>query len=198
MKFSISEKFRWWLFKMRYSAHLNIKGRVLLKGNMPTIKLPGNSKIKLANNVVLNSDFKNSNTALAYRCALLCGYEGVITIGENSQLNGVSVTAYEKVTIGRNCQIASATFIADTDFHPVNAEIRDLQVSGYEIDHKHVAKKEIMIGDNVWIGWGAIILKGVTIGDNAIIAAGSVVISDIPANCLAAGNPATVKKNYDL
>jgi acetyltransferase-like isoleucine patch superfamily enzyme len=56
--------------------------------------------------------------------------------------------------------------------------------------------KEIIIDDNVWIGWGCIILKGIKIGDNTIIAAGSVVLKDIPANSLAAGNPAIVKKNY--
>ena len=67
---------------------------------------------------------------------------------------------------------------------------------GHKIDHANVAKKEINIGNNVWIGWGSIILKGVTIGDNSIIAAGSVVISSIPANCLAAGNPAVVKKIF--
>ncbi len=52
----------------------------------------------------------------------------------------------------------------------------------------------VTIGNDVWIGYGCIVLPGVNIGDNAIIGAGSVVTKDIPANCMAAGNPCTVKK----
>lgn len=59
---------------------------------------------------------------------------------------------------------------------------------------KRVPEQPVEIGNNVWIGVGATILKGVTIGDGAIIAAGSVVTKDIPARCLAAGVPAKVIK----
>ena len=55
-----------------------------------------------------------------------------------------------------------------------------------------------MIGDNVWIGGGAIVLPGVTIGNNAIIGAGSVVTRDIPADTVAAGNPARVLKTLEI
>ena len=109
-------------------------------------------------------------------------------------MNGVSITAYESVTIGENCQIASCTMITDTDFHPVNALVRKRECMGYKINHNEVNKNAVTIGNNVWIGWGCIILKGVTIGDNCIIAAGSVVLKDIPADVLAAGNPASIKK----
>lgn len=59
---------------------------------------------------------------------------------------------------------------------------------------KRVPGQPVEIGNNVWIGVGTTILKGVTIGDGAIIAAGSVVTKDIPARCLAAGVPAKVIK----
>ena len=65
----------------------------------------------------------------------------------------------------------------------------------YKIDYRIVNKKKIKIGNNVWIGWGAIILKGVNIGENSIIAAGAVVVDDIPANSIAAGSPAIVVKS---
>jgi len=194
----VSRKERWksMLFKFVYGNKIQTNGQLRVMGYIPFCKLPGNSKIILGNKVVLNSDFKRSNTALTYRCTLVCGLEGVIEIGDNSQLNGVAITSYKKVKIGKNCQIASSTIIADTDFHPTDPQIREKEVLGQKIDYSNVAKKEINIGNNVWIGWGSIILKGVTIGDNTIIAAGSVVITNIPANCLAAGNPAVVKKMF--
>ena len=62
----------------------------------------------------------------------------------------------------------------------------DSRNSGYEYGI------DITIGDNVWLGGGVIVLPGVTIGDNAVIGAGAVVTKDIPANAIAAGNPAKV------
>lgn len=184
------------LFRFRYGNRVLTDGTVRFLGGLPHVKLPPDARLRLGHKVVLNSDLKNSNTALTYKCKLTCGLHGVIEIGDNSMLNGVSVTAYESVIIGKNCQIASATFISDTDFHPTDPSLREKQVLGHKIDFAQVAKKPVVIGDNVWIGWGCIILKGVHIGDNSIIAAGSVVLSDIPANSLATGNPATVKKTY--
>ena len=67
--------------------------------------------------------------------------------------------------------------------HPLDAERRN---EGYDYG------KPITLGKNVWLGGGCTILSGVTIGDNSIIGAGSVVTKDIPANVIAAGNPARV------
>jgi maltose O-acetyltransferase len=58
-------------------------------------------------------------------------------------------------------------------------------------------RKPITIGDNVFIGWGSIILPGVTIGSNVVVAAGSIVTRDIPDNCVVAGNPAKKIKNIE-
>ncbi|MDB5197686.1 MAG: hypothetical protein JWP88_2057 [Flaviaesturariibacter sp.] len=196
-KVSFREKMKARLLKWKYKNQVELKGDLKILGQMPVFKLPGTSKIILGDRVVLNSDFINSNTALAYRCTFACGLKGILEIGDNTMLNGVSITAYDHVRIGKNCHIASATLISDTDYHPVNPKIREREVLGYKIDFTNVHKKPVTIGSNVWIGWGVVILKGVTIGDNSIIAAGSVVTSDIPANVLAAGNPATVKKTYD-
>jgi acetyltransferase-like isoleucine patch superfamily enzyme len=194
-KAAFSEKVKTILLKWKYKSKFKSNGVVRVLGKLPVLKLPGVSKIVLGSKVVLNSDFKKSNTALTYRCTLVCGFNGVIEIGDNTMLNGVSITAYQKVLIGRNCQISSSTLIADTDFHPLSSKAREKQLLGYKIDHDEVKTQEVIIGNNVWIGWGSTILKGVRIGDNSVIAAGSVVLSDIPSNVLAAGNPAVVKKN---
>jgi acetyltransferase-like isoleucine patch superfamily enzyme len=194
-KVTFTQKWKTKLLKFKFGKQLITDGPVRILGNLPVFKLPGTSKIILGNKVVLNSDSKNSNTALTFNCTFACGLTGIIEIGDNTMLNGVSVTSYNKVVIGKNCQIASSTLISDTDFHPVDPEVRMRECMGYKIDHSLVNKKPVIIGNNVWIGWGSIILKGVNIGDNSIIAAGSVVLNDIPANVIAAGNPAIVKKH---
>ena len=75
-----------------------------------------------------------------------------------------------------------------TATHPVEFEARN---SGIEF------AKEIRIGDNVWIGGGAIINPGVTIGNNSVIGSGSVVTKDIPENVVAAGNPCKIIREID-
>ena len=191
---TIRQKLLSFYLKFKYKNKLLINGPIRILGGLPVFKLPGESKIKLGQKVVLNSDNCKTNTALTYKCTLVCGLNGYINIGDNSMLNGVSITSYLKVNIGSNCQIASCTLITDTDFHPISPEERYKESMGKKIDHNIVNKKEVNIGNNVWIGWGSIILKGVTIGDNSIIAAGSVVVNDIPENVIAGGNPAIVKK----
>jgi acetyltransferase-like isoleucine patch superfamily enzyme len=192
---TFSQKLKTILLRMRCGKHLQSNGYIRIFGNLPSTKTPGTSLIKLGKKVVLNSDARNSNTALTFNCTLVCGLNGVIEIGDNTMLNGVSITAYQKVTIGANCQIASCTLISDTDFHPVDPSIREREACGQKIDFSNVNKSPVVIGNNVWIGWGTTILKGVIIGDNSIIAAGSVVLKDVPANVLYGGNPATFKKD---
>ncbi len=179
--------------------HSNVKiaGNIKILGALPYFKLPRDGKVYFGNNVVLNSDFKNTNTALTNRCKFVTGYTGEIVVGNNTMFNGVCVVSYKSVTIGNNCQIASATLITDTDFHPIDAIEREKQVSGQEFSFDSVKKAEIVIGDNVWICWNCTILKGVVIGNNSIVGAGSVVLSgNYPPNTLIAGNPAKVIKNF--
>lgn len=176
---------------------ITISSTVKILGCMPYFKLPKNGSVVIGENVVLNSDFKNTNTALAYRCKFVTGYDGEISIGDNTMLNGVCVVSYEKVEIGCDCQVASSTIISDTDFHPVDPDIRRKQVRGEQFPFASVGKSKIKIGNNVWVGWNCTILKGVVIGDNSIVAAGSVVLAgSYPAGSLLAGNPAKVIKNY--
>lgn len=128
------------------------------------------------------------------RCAGdLILYEGVgvrvtegakLSIGDHTYLNrSASIDCTQEITIGDYCAISDNVQILDSDFHPItyNGKISTMS-------------KPVHIGNHVWIGRSAIILKGVTIGDGAIIGAGSVVTRDVPARCLAVGNPARVIK----
>lgn len=185
------------LLKKLNKNHVFLDGEVKILGQLPHFKVPKNGKVFFGNNVVLNSDFKNTNTALTYRCKFVTGYDGVIKIGKHTMLNGVCVVSYQKVEIGDECQIASSTIISDTDFHPVDPILRSKQVKGESFPFSSVGKKEIKIGNNVWIGWNCTILKGVEIGDHCIVAAGSVVLAGhYPSGSLIAGNPAKIIKSY--
>src|SRR5689334_13971888 len=99
---TIIEKCKTFLLKIKYGSHLSFKGGVRILGKLPAIKVPGSSRVIFGEKIVLNSDFNNSNTALSYKCTLVCGLNGIIEIGDNTMLNGVAVTAYESVRIGKN------------------------------------------------------------------------------------------------
>lgn len=118
-------------------------------------------------------------------------------IGPNSV-----ITAVNRVEIGKDTAIASGVTIIDNNTHPINpADRRYMRHTPHHSLERHnrfSANAPIIIGENVWIGTKARIQKGVTIGDNAIIAANSVVTKNVPANAIAAGNPAKiVKENID-
>lgn len=92
---------------------------------------------------------------------------------------GVSITCASEVHIGKGCNIAREVVIRDYDGHYIE-----------ELNYR--TAKPVNIGDNVWIGYRAMVLKGVTIGVGSIIAANSVVTKDVPPHCIVAGNPAKI------
>jgi maltose O-acetyltransferase len=107
-----------------------------------------------------------------------------IVIGSrNSFSNNISIIANQAITIGSDCLIGDQVLIIDSDFHAVNPDLRK-QSSG--------PSEPVKIGNNVWLGSRVMILKGVSIGDNSVIGAMSLVRESIPANSIAAGNPARV------
>ncbi|MEM7727330.1 MAG: sugar O-acetyltransferase [Cyanobacteria bacterium P01_A01_bin.45] len=119
-----------------------------------------------------------------------CDYGENIHVGDNFYMNyGCIILDCNTVSIGENVLCAPYVQIYAAH-HPIEPEIR---LSGKELG------TPIEIGNNVWIGGGAIICPGVTIGDNTTIGAGSVVAQDIPPNVIAAGNPCRIirriKKN---
>ncbi|GAB2800273.1 sugar O-acetyltransferase [Streptomyces chlorus] len=115
------------------------------------------------------------------RPPLYVDYGSNITIGARTFVN-YNLTALDvaAIVIGEDCQIGPNVQLL-TPTHPVEPQPRR---------DKLEAAQPITIGDNVWIGGGAIVLPGVTIGDNSVIGAGAVVTKDVPANVIALGNPA--------
>lgn len=122
------------------------------------------------------------NLTLGRGSELQC--RGILTLGDGVFANrGVRVIAVERITIGDRCLFGPYVSILD---HDHDIEQRDKLVT-----------MPVTIGNNVWIGEKAVVLKGVTIGDNSIVGAASVVTRCIPANVVAAGNPATIIKRLD-
>lgn len=130
------------------------------------------------------------------------GEKGHVKIGDFTLLVGVLLTCETSIEIGSHCLISWGTGIADSDFHPVAAAQRRIDAEAlapfYEGKPSRpieaVKSRPVKIGNNVWIGMNAIILKGVTVGDNSVIAAGAVVTKDVPPNTVVAGNPARFAK----
>jgi acetyltransferase-like isoleucine patch superfamily enzyme len=98
---------------------------------------------------------------------------------------GVRISSASEIAIGDNCMVASQVYITDCDWHDIYNRI----AFGRPVP--------VRIEKNVWIGDSALICKGVTLGENSIIGAGAVVVNDVPANVIAAGNPAKVVKHLD-
>lgn len=112
-----------------------------------------------------------------------CDYGTHISVGKNFFANyNCTIIDVAKVTIGDNCQFAPNVSIY-TAGHPIHPAVRNTLYE-YGIS--------VTVGDNVWIGGNSVILPGVTIGDESTIGAGSVVTHDIPARCVAVGNPCRV------
>lgn len=121
-----------------------------------------------------------------------------ITIGDDCGVSASSLRAKERITLGNGVNIGADCIIMDTDAHSLDWRVRAGIATGPDglpvNDGLAAASAPITIGDNVLIGTRCIILKGVTIGPRTIIAAGSIVTRSIPADCIAAGNPARVIK----
>ncbi len=114
---------------------------------------------------------------------------GIIQIGNDTVINGANICTINNITIGERCLIACGVNIMDYNAH--------ISLSYNRLSGGGDIPKAIKIGDNVWIGLNAIILKGTEIGSNSIVAAGSVVKGIFPQFSLIAGNPAILVKLLD-
>lgn len=115
------------------------------------------------------------------------GMDGKITVGNYVLMSpGTTITAADSITIGDNCMFAAGCYIADSDWHGLYNRLRPFRCT-----------KPIVLKNNVWIGHGAKVGKGVTIGENSVVAAGAVVVKDVPDNVVVGGNPARVIKTIN-
>lgn len=162
-------------------ANVSLNGTLTMNTDCPKgskketyLILKQNSKLELNGNF---NAYYNTEIYLFENAQLSLGY---------SYLNaGSQIRCMEKIEIGNQCAIGRNVMIMDFDAHTIN----------YGDGSKNRITAPVKIGNHVWIGCGATILKGVTIGDGAIIGAGAVVTKNVPANSVVAGVPAKVIKN---
>ena len=120
---------------------------------------------------------------------------GVIVIGDDCVLAGPTFMCAQRIRLGRRVVVSYNVTIADSDFHPVDREARRrdaiANAPGADVTRRPpYESKPVIIEDDVWIGIGAIILKGTRIGRGARVGAGAVVTRDVAAGATVAGNPA--------
>lgn len=118
---------------------------------------------------------------------ILCTWQAgaVLEIGANFGMTGGTLCAAEQITIRDNVTVGANTTIIDTDFHPLDLEVRRLYP-------QETQTAPVLIEDDVFIGMNCLILKGVTIGQGSVVGAGSVVTKDIPPGVIVAGNAARI------
>jgi acetyltransferase-like isoleucine patch superfamily enzyme len=117
-------------------------------------------------------------------------HEGEVSIGAKTVMGQeCTISSFQHVSIGRECIVADRVMLIDFD-HGVVEQERPIRLQG-------IYKRDVNVGHNCWIGYGACILRGTTIGDNAIVGTSTVVTKDVPANAVVGGVPARVLRMRD-
>jgi acetyltransferase-like isoleucine patch superfamily enzyme len=117
-------------------------------------------------------------------------HEGEVSIGAKTVIGQeCTISAFQRVAIGRECILADRVMLIDFD-HGVTEVERPIRLQG-------IYKRDVEVGHNVWIGYGACILRGVSLGENSIVGTSAVLTRSFPANSVLAGVPARVIRMRD-
>ncbi|MBN1182648.1 MAG: acyltransferase [Bacteroidales bacterium] len=170
---------RWW--------NIHTDGRLLAYG-IPKFQKHMLGKISIGNNCKFRSA-SWSNSVILRRCFISANRDATITIGNDCGFSGTVISADNSIIIGNRVLCGANCLIFDTDFHPLNPNAR--------FNDGIVDTKPVVIEDDVWLGLGVAVLKGVTIGKGTIVAANSIVSRSLPEYVVAAGIPARVVKRLD-
>lgn len=164
-------------------AYLRMRGAELGKNvrcnGFPWVKIRKGGRLVIGDDVMINAvPWANAHVASgSTNFFVAAGAE--LAIGNRTGLSGCRVVAMERITIGEDCNIGGGSLICDSDMHEVPLG-----------SDNPIRKKPIRIGNRVFLGAHAIILKGVTLGDHCVVGAGAVVSKSWPADTLITGNPA--------
>jgi acetyltransferase-like isoleucine patch superfamily enzyme len=172
------------LLLLRLAAwKLRLRGRLRLDG---FVFIGPGCRLEVGPNAVLEL---GRWSWLGHGCKIRC-HEGRVSLGAKSVMGQeCTISAYQHVSIGRECVIADRVMLIDFDHGSAEVD-RPIRMQG-------IYKRDVNVGHNVWIGYGACILRGVTVGDNAIVGTNAVVTKDVPENAVVGGVPARVLRMRD-
>jgi acetyltransferase-like isoleucine patch superfamily enzyme len=163
---------RWGWLKLRWRGRLETDGLCFI-GPGVTFEIGKSAKVRLGRWCWIGHGTK------------IRAHEGVVSIGAKTVMGQeCTISAFQHVSIGRECIVADRVMLIDFDHGVVETE-RPIRLQG-------IYKRDVRVGNNCWIGYGACILRGATVGDNAIIGTSSVITKDVPDNAVVAGAPARV------
>lgn len=170
-------------FRCNYGKNFRVDGKTI-------IRVHKKGALYFGDNVEINSRFMANLVGMTNPTVFQCIGNGSIIIGDNSGCSSTIFSSRSTIKIGRNVKIGGNVRIFDHDYHPLDYKERKNPFS-HETENQ---SSPVIIGDDVFIGTNAIILKGVTIGDRSVIGAGAVVsIKNIPPDSLITGNPAKIR-----
>lgn len=165
----------------------------LVVSGYPVVRPIEGGAIRLGRGVKLYSRRRANPMQLNSPCTLWLSQPGAtIRIGDDSAISGTVICAATSVEIGQRVMIGANAKLTDTDFHPVAAQARR------EHPTRGAVTKPVVIGDDVWIGMGAIILPGTQLGAGCVVSAGAVVSGIFPPHTVLAGNPARAVKKLGV
>ena len=168
---------RWAWLKLRFRGRLETDGLCFVAPDV-TLEIGRTAKLRLGRWCWIGHGSK------------IRAHEGEVEIGAKTVMGQeCTISAFQRVSIGRECIVADRAMLIDFDHGVVEVE-RPIRLQG-------IYKRDVRVGSNCWIGYGACILRGVTIGDNAVIGTNTVVTKDLPANAVAGGTPARVLRMRD-
>jgi len=168
---------RWLWLKLRWRGRLQTDGLCFVCRGV-TLEIGRNATVSLGRWSWLGQGCK------------IRAHEGRVTVGAKSVLGQeCTISAYQHVSIGRECIVADRVMLIDFDHGVVEVE-RPIRQQG-------IYKRGVRVGHNVWVGYGACLLRGVTVGNNCVIGTNSVVNKDVPDDAVVAGIPARVLRMRD-
>jgi acetyltransferase-like isoleucine patch superfamily enzyme len=163
---------RWLWLKLRYGKRFQTDGMCFI---CPRVKfeIGSNATLRIGRWSWVGHDSK------------IRVHEGEVSIGSKTVMGQeCTISAYQHVSIGRECIIADRVMLIDFDHGVVEVE-RPIRLQG-------IYKRDVRVGSNVWMGYGSCILRGVSVGHNSIVGTNAVVTRDVPENAVVGGVPARV------
>jgi acetyltransferase-like isoleucine patch superfamily enzyme len=169
-----------WLVGVQIGANIRIS-------SLPICRRNKTATICFGANVQILNTLRENLAGIAHKSVFVAACPGArIIVGNNVGMSGVILYAFTEILIDDWVNLGAGVRIYDTDFHCIDAGLRRLHNTA------NIGTAKVHICEDVFVGAGSMILKGVTIGARAIIGAGSVVAKDIPADAVAVGVPAKV------